>query len=133
MASETGLMPIQQAELNRALRLLQAFGCKYCVITPGGATFGDLKVSDEPVKRRKALEYPYGTVSNFLREAFNFKRAVGDVFVLDPKEYGIQRVQSTLGSMLIREWGHGTYVTQTNNGMIAVLRTADAPLKGDAT
>lgn len=116
---------IQRKELERAVRFIEALGCKFKVITAEGEEFGTLEVKPEvDPKHRKASEYPYGELTKWYRPFIDFDAAVGTVQLIPVGKYPHHTIRSGVCATLTKAWGKDNYTTAVTGDMVEVLRIA---------
>ena len=122
------LSPTQQAALSKALALLRASGCKYKVLTPDGAEFGELKLAppEPPVapRKRRPSTHPHGALKNYYWPMVKHMKP-GEVVCIPPADFDPVRLRSAITADLSAEWGKGTFittVTKGDNANVEILR-----------
>lgn len=118
------MKPIQQRELERAVKFIDALGCTYKIITPDGAEFGTLEVKPAKERTRAPLRYPYGELARFYKPQLNLNAEVGDVQEIQVGKYLPADIRAGVSSILSKEWGPETYTTSIGDGVVEVLRIA---------
>jgi len=113
---------LQLQQLVKLIKLMDALGCVYKIITPDGKEFGSLQVQTTP-QRRKG-RYPRGELRNFYRKQINQNAAIGEIQIIEPGPYPIEMIRGGVGSMLNGTWGPGSYVTSIKNKCVELLRIA---------
>jgi len=111
---------IQMRELLRALKLFEAFDCKFKVITPNGEEFGVLEVVSP--KSKAVREYPYGEMRDWYKSQLNLDPKIGEVQEIRPTKYPIEKVRSGICSLLSETWGQGAYKTTIVEDTIQIMR-----------
>jgi hypothetical protein len=125
MKKDLTMLTVQNNAIDRALRLLDAVGCKYGVVTPDGRTFGALPAQptappSRPRKRRPATNFRQTGYSQKLRQM-----QVGDVErFFPPTGASAQQMQKTIHGTCCRLWGKGSFTTAVIKGAVEVLRMA---------
>lgn len=103
---------IQEREIHRTVKLLSAMNCQFLIIDPDGNHHGDLKIA-EP-RKRQPRKYEYGVVKQYVTSLINMSAEIGDVQILDPKEFEAEAVRSSVCNLLTEVWGKDTYTTHIN-------------------
>lgn len=114
---------LQQKELLKIIKFLDAIGCKYKIITTDGQEFGELSVVEKKLLKRQ-LKRPYGDLSSFYKPKINLEIKIGDVQEIDCGNHNPTDMRSSICSYLGKVWGKGTYATCTKNNTVEILRTA---------
>ena len=119
------MKPIQQRELERAIKFIDSLGCAYKIITPEGtAEYGALEVKPVKERTRAPLRYPYGEMSRFYRPQINLSSEIGEVQEIQIGKFSTEDIRAGVCSVLSKEWGNDTYTTSMGDGVVEVLRTA---------
>lgn len=107
--------------LEKAIRLLDATGCKYRICTPGGNWFGDLNLE----KPKRKFKYPKGEKVTYLRQHLG-NIQVGDVVKVPSDKYDIGDLQKSISSYLSKTLGPKSHTTAMNrdDNCVEVLRVA---------
>ena len=126
----TGLTPLQERELKRALTLLTGMGCEFCVQTPGGETYGTLRATTDK-RARSVRQHPYGAITAHARQHLKLDVPAGHTQRLPTGQYLPQRVQSSVCALVRAAWGEGAGVTSTGEDYVEVLRLFDNTTKGE--
>lgn len=114
---------LQQKELLKIIKFVDAIGCKYKIITDDGQEFGTLNVTEKKELKRN-LKRPYGELSNYYKPKLNLGIAVGEVQEISSGDIPTEDLRSAICSHLGKEWGKGSYATCIKNGKVEILRTA---------
>ena len=114
---------LQQKELLRIVKFIEAIGCKYKIITDDGQEFGSLVVTEEKSHKRKAKR-PYGELINFYKGLVDLNSPVGEVQVIPCNDYKPNELRGAICSYVGKSWGNGNYTTCVTDGKIEILRTA---------
>ena len=114
---------LQQKELLKIIKFIDAIGCKYKIITDDGQEFGELDVAEKKELKRH-LKRPYGELAKYYKNKLNFDIAVGEVQEVDCGDILPNELRSAICSHLGKEWGNGTYATCIKDGKVEILRTA---------
>jgi hypothetical protein len=112
---------VEFAALEKAMRLLDATGCKYRICTPGGSWFGDLNLA----KPKRKFKYPKGEKVTYLRQHLDSIQ-VGDVVKVPSDKYDIGDLQKSISSYLSKTLGPKSHTTAMNRdaNCVEVLRVA---------
>jgi hypothetical protein len=113
---------LQQKELQKILRFLDAIDCKYKIITDDGQEFGGLSVVEKKILKRQ-LKRPYGDLSKFYKPKLNLQVKIGEVQEIDCENYNPVDIRSSICSYLGKVWGKGTYTTCTKKNIVEVMKT----------
>lgn len=124
MEQPTNLTALQERELHRALALLTGMKCEFCVVTPGGASFGDLQAA-KSTRKRGAMQHPYGAITAHTKQHLNLDVPVGHTQRIPAGPYHPQRVQSTVCALIRNRWGEGAGATSAGTDYVEVLRVSD--------
>ena len=114
---------IQLKELQRAIKFIEAIGCKYKIIAPDGAEFGELELKPPKAKR----EHAYGEMTSFARSNLDLRAEIGSVQqIFVPAKYKPANIQATACHILTKAWGKDNYATSldSNTASIEILRIA---------
>jgi hypothetical protein len=113
---------IEQKTLQNALRLLDSLGCAYAVIDPDGQMHGTLKLAEPEKKKKAPARYPHGSVSNHVRQYLS--KMTDNILVVPVAEFDIDVIQSTVCSILGKEWGEGSYHTSRtkDNSSVEIIK-----------
>jgi hypothetical protein len=114
---------VQLREVQRAVTLLDAMGCKFKIITDDGEEFGTLEVKAK-VKRQAHRRFSHGEIRAFYKEQFNLEARIGEVQEISFGKFEPKDIQSGLGSWLSGKWGKGTYTTHAGPNSVEVMRTS---------
>jgi hypothetical protein len=114
---------LQQKELQKILRFLDAIDCKYKIITDDGQEFGGLSVVEKKILKRQ-LKRPYGDLSKFYKPKLNLQIKIGEVQEIDCEDHNPVDIRSSICSYLGKVWGKGTYTTCTKKNIVEVMKTA---------
>lgn len=112
---------IQLKELARCIKFIEAVGCQYKIVTDDGQEFGNLET--KPVRTRRPTKYPYGTLSNHIRQHLKLDVEVGNVQEVPVDEYDPAILRSGVCAILTKTWGLDTYITNKKETHIEILRT----------
>ena len=110
---------LQLQQIAKFIKLMDALGCVYKIITPDGKEFGSLLVQTQ---KKKKGRYPRGELRNFYRKQINQNVAIGEIQIIDPGPYPLEMIRGGIGSMLTGTWGPGSYVTSIKNKCVELLR-----------
>ena len=114
---------IQLKELQRAIKFIEAIGCKFKIITPEGEEFGVLELKPPKPKR----DHAHGEITNFVKANLDLKAEIGSVQqIFVPVKYKPLNIQATTCHILSKEWGKENYTTclNKNTASIDILRIA---------
>ena len=112
----------QKREMQKALDLIKALGCRFLVLDPEGNHHGELTVA--PERKRAPRKYEYGSVKTFLEPILNLDLQMGEVQVIPKSEYDSESVRRSACSTLTQTWGPGTYTTHVSKtGDVEIMRT----------
>lgn len=112
---------VEFAALEKAVRLLDAMGCKYRICTPGGHWFGELKIE----KRKRQFKHPKGEKTAFLRHHLDGLE-IGKVVKVPCDKYDLAELQKSISSHLSKKLGLKSHTTALNreDNCVEVLRVA---------
>ena len=129
MDTTSNLHPLQLKTIITNTTLLKAIpDIKFVIVLPNGQIIehGDLKVAAPvPVKQRqkRGAVHPIGTYTNYLRDLGMDTMGIGQVLVIDPKDYPLERLRAVACSFATRVWGRDSLTTQRNGNVIEIMRT----------
>jgi hypothetical protein len=109
--------------IESAIRLLNAAGCHYKVISPNGDQYGGLEV----VTRKKKQINPnrnYGELRKYYDMFMKYDASVGDVIEIPSGKYPPEDIRGGICAKLTTIWGKGTYVSAIVEDKVQILRTA---------
>lgn len=110
--------------VETAVRLLEATGVGYKVVTPDGKEYGKLTVVT-PKKRIINTDREYGAIRKYYDRFVQYDAEVGDVFEIPmTKEFTAEEIRSGVCAKLSTRWGKGTYTTAIAGDKVQILRTA---------
>jgi len=112
---------VEFAALEKAMRLLDATGCKYRICTPNGTWFGDLNLD----RKKRKFKYPYGEKSEYLNK-YLADIQIGQVVKVPCDKYDLIDLQKSLSSALSKKLGPKSHTSSINrdDNCIEVLRVA---------
>lgn len=112
---------VQFAALEKAMRLLDATGCKYRICTPNGTWFGDLKIE----KQKRQFKYAFGEKSAYLRQYLTDIQ-IGHVVKVPSDKYDLIDLQKSISSFLSKSLWPKCHTSTMNRdeNIIEVLRVA---------
>jgi len=112
---------VEIAAIEKAMRLLDATGCKYRICTPGGTWFGELKIE----KPKRQFKHPKGEKTAFLRHHLDGLE-VGKVVKVPCDKYDLGELQKSIASHLSKRLGTKSHTTAINReaNCVEVLRVA---------
>ena len=110
--------------VEQAVRLLEATGSSFRVITSDGTQYGKLEVV-QPKKRNINPDREYGAIRKYYDRFVKYDASVGDVFEIPiTKEFTSEEIRSGVCAKLSTRWGKGTYTTAIAGDKVQILRTA---------
>lgn len=110
--------------VEQAVRLLDATGSSYKIITADGTQFGKLEVV-QPKKRNINKDREYGAIRKYYDRFVQYDAQVGEVFEIPiTKEFTSEEIRSGVCAKLSTRWGKGTYTTAITKDKVQILRTA---------
>jgi hypothetical protein len=105
---------IQKKVLKRAISILEGMKCNYVIIDPLGKKHGLLDVRENTVhKFRKLRKYPYGELSNYVRNYIE-QMKIADVVNIPFDKYDALDLQASATSAANRMWEKGSVTTTIN-------------------
>ena len=112
------MMQVEKKALDKALKILDAIGCRYGVETEDGEAFGVELVRE----RKRGKVYNKGCMNYCQQEIQNLN--VGEKLTVQVKDYDVPVVQSCLATAANKLFGPGSVVTTRNaaSGCIEVMR-----------
>jgi hypothetical protein len=114
---------VQVIALNKAIKLLVASGVQYAIVTEQGETISNgLEVAVKQERQRAPRKYPYGELSSYYRPFIDFNANIGSVQVVPFGKYPADDIRAGVCSTLSREWGKETYVTNSTDAGVEILR-----------
>lgn len=114
---------VVNSAISRAVKMLDASGAKYRIVTPDGEEIGDLYAA--PINKRKLLrdDRPYGALAAHMRPYLaNVKP--GEVVRIPYSGFDREHLRGAVAAHLSNTWGAGTYVTTLTDMNVEVLRVA---------
>lgn len=119
-------MEVQKIAIERALRFLNAAGCKYAILAADGTKHGTLEIAAPTVIRRRASRFPRGSMLTHYMPFVKDMKA-GDAALVPYGEFGVDddgksALRSSLASWCSATWGNKTYITHNNAQGIELLR-----------
>lgn len=121
-------MQVKQICLQRALAMLNAAGCAYCVVEADGTKHGTLEVAavKKPV-RVKGL-FPYGALRNYYLP-FVEKMEVGGAVTIPYATFGStpdsrSALRGAISSWCSANWGNQTYLTHMAKDGVELVRVS---------
>ena len=119
---EGAAMLVQVEALGRALKLLNAAGCKYAVIDAAGTKHGTLELAD---KAKRTRNHPPGAFLDYHRPLTE-KMVAGDRIKVPYGPFGgdedRESLRSSISGFCSREWGNGTYITAVAADGVELMR-----------
>jgi len=109
--------------IESAIRLLNAAGCQYKVISPNGDQYGALEVV---VKKKKQMnpDRSYGELRKYYDMFMKYDAKVGDVVEIPAGKYPPEDIRGGICAKLTNIWGKGSYVSAIVENKVQILRTA---------
>lgn len=111
--------------IQNAVRMLEASGAQFKVISPDGTEYGVLKV-ESPRKKKMNPDREYGELRAYYDRFIDYNAPVGTVLQVphNPK-YKPEEIRGGLCAKLTTRWGKGTYTTAVaKNGTVEIMRIA---------
>tara|TARA_B110000211_G_C14080853_1_gene554427 strand:+ start:3357 stop:3722 length:366 start_codon:yes stop_codon:yes gene_type:complete len=119
-------MEVQKIAIERALRFLNAAGCKYCILEADGTKHGTLEVAAPKKQERRASRFPRGAMLTHYKPFVQNMKAGDSVLVpygeFGADEEGKSALRGALGSWCSATWGNKTYITHNNAKGVELLR-----------
>lgn len=120
-------MQVQTEALQRALKLLDAAGCKFAILTAGGEKLGTLELAEpKPERTRRAPRYPRGTLKAYYEPLVATIQpgacAVVPYGPFDTDADSKSALRAALCSHCSDTWGNGSYISHMNDAGIELLR-----------
>ncbi len=109
---------VKALAIDKALRLLNASGCKYFVIDEEGKTYGELPTAKKLKKPRK---YKPGLMANYFKP-FLIDAKIGDVVVIPFNDFDPRTLSGAITAYLSGTWGKQSYKSCTTNSSVEILR-----------
>ncbi len=121
-------MEVKKEALARALKLLAAAGCKFCVIDEDGNKHGELTVAEPVEKKRRRGRFARGAMTTHF-VPFIQSLPEGGCALVPYGPFGVDAeaknsLRSSLASHCSAAWGNQTYITHMNDSGIELLRVA---------
>lgn len=119
-ASEGSAMSsIQREAMNRAIRLLNAAGCQYAILTPDGEKLGALEIIEPKHRTRRMTGIDYRPL--YLEKVKALQP--GDcVRIVAPDDIRPNALRSTITAWCSQKYGKGACLTTINGQTIELLR-----------
>lgn len=120
------MMEVQKIAIERALRLLNAAGCKYCILEADGTKHGALEVAATKETARRAGRFPRGAMlAHYLPFVKGMK--AGDAALVPYGAFGADEdgkssLRAAMASWCSATWGNKTYITHNNEQGVELLR-----------
>ena len=116
---------VQTLAVNKAIKFLVAAGCHYAIVTKDGEVFRNgLEIAEAKERKRAPRRYPYGELTSYYKPFIDFQAPIGSVQVVPCGKYSPEDIRGGVSSTLSREWGKETYITNTTDAGIEILRVA---------
>lgn len=113
-------MSIKEKTLQQAIKLLDALGCNYKVISSDGAEFGSLEVVKQQARNVRHRVFANTGYIDKVKVM-----SVGEVLTLNPPDGSTaEEMRSAVCGTAHRLLGSGNYVTSIENNHVEILRTA---------
>lgn len=119
-------MNVQKIAIERALRFLNAAGCKYCILEPDGTKHGALEVAAPKGPTRQASRFPRGAMlAHYMPFVKDLK--AGDAALVPYGDFGADEgsksaLRGALAAWCSAKWGNKTYITHNNAQGVELLR-----------
>lgn len=119
-------MEVEKIAIERALRFLNAAGCKYCILETDGTKHGTLEIAAAKETGRRASRFPRGSMLTHYMPFVKDLKA-GDATLVPYGEFGVDEggksaLRGSLASWCSARWGNKTYITHNNAQGIELLR-----------
>ena len=109
---------VHKVAIQKAISFLKVAGAEYCIISPDGKKFGDLKITKKKAKKTRNFIVTPGTFAAIYKDKIENAK-VGDTIELaladlpsDSKQM-ITGLRSSATAYAVVKWGKGTF-TSTN-------------------
>jgi hypothetical protein len=113
----------QTTALNKAIKLLVAVGCHYAIVTDEGEVFKNgIEIAQEKERQRAPRKYPYGELTSYYKPLIDFQAPIGSVQVISCGNYPPEDIRGGVSSTLSKAWGKETYITNTTDAGVEILR-----------
>lgn len=110
--------------VEKAVKLLDATGSSYKVITADGTEYGKLEVVP-PRKRKINTDREYGAIRKYYDRFVKYDAQIGDVFEIPVSQgFTAEEIRGGVCAKLTGHWGKGTYTTAIVEDRVQILRTA---------
>ena len=119
-------MEVQKIAIERALRFLNAAGCKYCILEADGTKHGTLEVAAHKEPTRRSGRFPRGAmIAHYMPFVKDMK--AGDSALVPYGDFGADEgsksaLRGSLASWCSATWGNKTYITHNNSQGVELLR-----------
>jgi hypothetical protein len=117
---------LKDKAVAKALEILRNMGAGYIVMDEAGIVHTHGSVYAKKVKpterKRRALTYPYGSLTAFVKEKGLLNMAVGESMFIAPEDYDVKQVRGVCSSLTGRAWGSEAAMTTVTNGKVEILR-----------
>lgn len=119
-------MEVQKIAIERAVRFLNASGCKYCILEADGTKHGTLEVAEFKEQKRKPSRFGRGAMREhyltFVKD-LNLGSAVIIPYAgFGADEAGKAALRGAVSSWCSAKWGNKTYITHNNAQGVELLR-----------
>lgn len=111
---------IDKKAIDRAVLLLLAAKAKFKIIAEDGTEYGELEAA---LPKRRKFANPRGTLKDHFYP-FIADMTPGDVRTIPAKEFGAERIRSSLAGWIATNWGNGAAITSVDRkaNTVEVLR-----------
>lgn len=120
-------MQVQKIALQRALTMLQAAGCTYCVVEADGTKHGTLEVAAAPSAAKRAPgPFPRGAMRDHYLPYLTAVEVGGNTFIpygnFATTPEGKSALRGAVSSWCSAKWGNQTYLTHMAETGIELVR-----------
>ena len=119
-------MEVAKIAIERALKLLKAANCKYCIIEENGTKHGELEVVETKAKKRAPSRFGRGTMQDYY---LPFLKDVepGKMILVPYGKFGVDvearsALRGAITSWCSLNWGKKTYITHNSEKGVEILR-----------
>jgi hypothetical protein len=119
-------MEVQKIAIERAMLLLKAAGCKYCILEDDGTKHGTLEIAEPKGPSRNPPRFPRGAMlAHYLPFVKDMKP--GEATLVPYGDFGASddgksALRGSLASWCSAKWGNKTYITHNNAQGVELLR-----------
>ena len=119
-------MEVEKIAIERALRFLNAAGCKYCILEADGTKHGTLEIVVSKKRTRRPERFPRGSLRDYYMP-FVKDMKVGSATLVPYGAFGVDEesksaLRSAVSSWCSKYWGNKTYITHNNAQGVELLR-----------